>query len=59
VGAASILTGAAIGAEQTSRPTLQVVEIDSSERPTLDGDLSDPAWTKAKPAFVLRRAIHV
>ena len=32
---------------------LQVAEIDSRGRPTLDGDLSDPAWTKAKPVFVL------
>jgi hypothetical protein len=50
---ASVVCGVAIGAEQTTRPTLQVVEIGSSEMPTLDGDLSDPAWTKAKPAFVL------
>ncbi len=48
-----VVCGVAIGAEQTTRPTLQVVEIDSSEVPTLDGDLSDPAWTKAKPVFVL------
>ncbi len=45
--------GIAIGAEQATRPVLHVVEIDSSEAPVLDGDLSDSAWTKAKPVKVL------
>jgi hypothetical protein len=53
IAAAFVVCSVAVGAEQTTRPVLRVVEIDSSERPSLDGDLSDPAWTKAKPVFVL------
>jgi hypothetical protein len=49
----SAVCGLAFGAEQATRPTLRVVEIDRTEAPRLDGDLSDPAWIKAKPATVL------
>jgi hypothetical protein len=30
-----------------ARPTVQAVRIDTSEAPTIDGDLSDPVWAKA------------
>src|SRR6476620_10419606 len=30
-----------------TRPTAAAVRIDASEAPTIDGDLSDPAWSKA------------
>ena len=30
------------------RPTASAVRIDTGEAPTIDGDLSDPIWTKAK-----------
>src|SRR5258705_13430086 len=29
------------------RPSVKAVRIDASEAPTIDGDLSDPAWAKA------------
>ena len=45
--------GIAAGAEQATRPVLTVGEIEGSQAPKLDGDLSDPIWTKAKPAYVL------
>lgn len=33
----------------TYRPTTQAVRIEHSQAPKIDGDLSDPAWEKAKP----------
>src|SRR5262245_55294044 len=30
-----------------ARPTVGAVRIDASEAPNIDGDLSDPAWSKA------------
>lgn len=45
--------GLGAAAEHTTRPVLRVVEIDNSSAPRLDGDLSDPAWARAKPAEVL------
>ena len=45
--------GLAVGSEQVTRPTLTVVEIKHSEAPLLDGDLSDPVWTKARLVNVL------
>lgn len=43
----------AMGAENVTRPELKVALISAGEAPQLDGDLSDPAWTKATPATVL------
>ncbi len=43
----------AVGAEQTTRPELLVSLISPVEAPLLDGDSSDPVWTKAKPVSVL------
>ena len=40
-------------AEKATRPSLRVVAIDPAAAPTLDGDLSDPAWTAAEPVSVL------
>ena len=45
--------GAPLGAEQATRETLQVTRIARVEAPKLDGDLSDPAWTRATPVKVL------
>jgi cytochrome b subunit of formate dehydrogenase len=45
--------GVTLGAEQATRETLQVPRIGRGEAPKLDGDLSDPAWTLAKPVKVL------
>jgi hypothetical protein len=33
----------------TYRPTTQATRIEPAEAPKIDGDLSDPAWSKAKP----------
>ncbi len=52
VGAMVTVCSLAVGAEHVSRPALRVVEITEAETPKLDGDLSDPAWTKAAPVFV-------
>ena len=38
--------------EQMTRQNLTVVEIPKALAPTLDGDLSDPAWRRAQPATV-------
>ena len=43
----------AVGAEQTTRPELRVGLIKQSEAPLLDGDSSDPVWTRASPVTVL------
>ena len=48
-----VVGGLSIGAEQASRETLRVVEIPQSQAPQLDGDLSDPAWTRAHPVTIL------
>ena len=45
--------GLAAMAEQTTRPQLRVVEIPNDMAPRLDGDLSDPAWARARPVSVL------
>jgi hypothetical protein len=50
---AGAVCGLAAGTEHATRPVLTVSEIERTQAPTLDGDLSDPIWTKAKPAFVL------
>jgi cytochrome b subunit of formate dehydrogenase len=42
----------AVGAEQTTRPELHVSLISPAEAPLLDGESSDPIWTKAKPVAV-------
>ena len=43
----------ALGLEQTTRPILIVAEIRAAEAPVLDGDLSDPVWTKATPSTIM------
>ncbi len=50
---ALVVGGLAVGAEQATRTTLRVVEIDANEAPRLDGDMSDPIWAKAAPSSVL------
>jgi hypothetical protein len=39
--------------QSTMRDTLEVRKITASEAPVLDGDLSDPAWSLARPVVVL------
>lgn len=39
--------------EQSTRSRLVVHRIDRSEAPRLDGDLSDPAWSKTPPVTVM------
>lgn len=52
--AAMFAVGAiAIGAEDLTRPELLVRLVTPAEAPQLDGDLSDPVWTKAAPVSVL------
>ena len=48
-----VLLGLAVGAERVSRPELVVTRISPADAPRLDGDLSDPVWSKAKPVSVL------
>ena len=50
---AGAVCGIAAGTEHATRPVLYVSEIERSQAPKLDGDLSDPIWNKAKPAYVL------
>ena len=53
--AAAITSGLILGAiafEMCTRPTLRIIEIPASEAPVIDGDLSDPVWTKAQPVIV-------
>jgi hypothetical protein len=38
---------AALTLSNAQRPSVQIVRIDRSEAPIIDGDLSDPAWAKA------------
>lgn len=42
-----------VGAEEASRPVLEISEITAAEAPVLDGELSDPVWARATPARVL------
>lgn len=52
--AAMFAVGAiAVGAENSTRPELLVRLVTPAEAPQLDGDLSDPVWTKARPVSVL------
>ncbi|MFN3745874.1 MAG: ethylbenzene dehydrogenase-related protein [Hyphomicrobiaceae bacterium] len=50
---AMIVAFLGLGAEHRSREMLSIREIDVAMRPTLDGDLSDPAWARATPVSVL------
>ncbi len=51
--AATVVATLGLTAEYGSRQTLHIREIDARVRPTLDGDLSDPAWVGASPVSVL------
>lgn len=51
--AAAAVGAVAVGSEQMTRPTLFVAEVKRHEAPVLDGDLSDPAWAKARTVSVL------
>jgi Ethylbenzene dehydrogenase/Prokaryotic cytochrome b561 len=42
-----------VGMETVTRPVLRIVEITAAEAPSLDGDLSDPAWAKTVPISVM------
>lgn len=51
--AAIAVSAFGIGMETATRPVLRITEIAASEAPSLDGDLSDPAWAKAVPVTVM------
>lgn len=50
---ATAFSAGVIGIEQSTRPSLRITEINSADAPVLDGDLSDPVWTRATPATVM------
>src|SRR5262245_51725953 len=49
---ALVVAGIACGSESLTRPVLTVVAISKSEAPIVDGDVSDPVWSKARPVGV-------
>lgn len=51
--AVMLVGGLSVATEQLTRPVLEVAEISAEDAPVLDGDLSDPAWQRAKPVRVL------
>lgn len=53
LGVSFLVVSSLLGAEQATRQTLRVREIRAEEAPVLDGDLSDPVWTIAKPVRIL------
>jgi hypothetical protein len=50
---ALVVAGIACGSESLTRPALTVVAISKSEAPIVDGDVSDPVWSKARPVSVM------
>ncbi len=50
--AALVLVGLACGSERLTRPVLKIAAIAKAEAPKIDGDLSDPVWTKSEVASV-------
>ena len=50
---ALVVAGIACGSETLTRPVLTVVAITKSEAPIVDGDVSDPVWSKAHPVSVM------
>jgi hypothetical protein len=52
VAVALMVAGIACGSETLTRPVLTVVAIPKSEAPIVDGDVSDPVWSKARPVTV-------
>jgi hypothetical protein len=49
---ALVVAGIACGSETLTRPVLTIVAIPKSEAPIVDGDVSDPVWSKARPVSV-------
>ena len=49
---ALVVVGIACGSETLTRPVLTIVAIPKSEAPIVDGDVSDPVWSKARPVSV-------
>jgi len=49
---AMAVAGIAYESERLTRPVLPVAVISHSEAPIIDGDVSDPAWSKAHPVSV-------
>ena len=48
-----VLAGLACGSERLTRPVLTIEAIAKSEAPKIDGDLSDPAWSKSAVSVVM------
>ena len=52
IAVALVVAGIACGSEALTRPVLTLVAISKSEAPMIDGDVSDPVWSKAHPVSV-------
>src|SRR5581483_791108 len=50
---ALLIAGLACGSETLTRPVLVISAISRAEAPTVDGDLSDPVWSRAVPVSVV------
>ncbi|HWB47058.1 MAG TPA: ethylbenzene dehydrogenase-related protein [Hyphomicrobiaceae bacterium] len=50
---AALVAGAALGAEDLTRPVLPIRAIAHGDAPTIDGELSDPVWAKATTVSVM------
>ncbi len=51
--AAIVAAGFLLAADRGTRDTLEIRMIAADDRPTLDGDISDPIWRSARPVTVL------
>jgi hypothetical protein len=51
--AALLVFGLACGSETLTRSVLTIAVVDRSDAPRIDGDLSDPVWTRAAPVSVM------
>jgi len=49
---AMAVAGIACTSERLTRPVLPIIAIPHNEAPLIDGDVSDPAWSKAHPVSV-------
>ena len=50
--AALVLAGFTCGSEWLTRPVLTIVAIPQQEAPRIDGDLSDPVWSKSAVSII-------
>jgi len=50
---ALLLLGVACGSETLTRPVLFIAAVDPAQAPRIDGDLSDPVWTRSTAVSVM------